>query len=76
VTSKGRKDVTNGLQGCGALFEELTSRNEHDFKELIISWRASDGYQPIFKAMDDWKIDTDDFLDLQKDPKGVEVRDY
>jgi len=42
-------------------------------KKLIISWNASDGSQPIIDAMNDWGIDTDDFLDLHKDPKGIKV---
>jgi len=44
-----------------------------DFKGLIVDWRPSYGYEPIFKAMEDWKIDTATFLDLHHDPKGREV---
>ncbi len=48
-------------------------RNKDDLKKLIISWHASDGYQPIVDAMNDWGIDTDGFLDLHKDSKGIKV---
>jgi len=47
--------------------------NKQDFKELIISWRSTEGYEPIFKALDTWEINTATFLDLHKDPKGKEV---